>query len=154
MPAETYKLTVTLPLHNARTIIDAALAEGRRRGLQPLTVVVLDAGGHTVSLDREDGSGIRRVEVASGKAGAALGLGFGSGTVAARNQGRDAFLASVATASDGTFVPVPGGVLVLDPTQRVVGAVGVSGDASPEDEACALAGIEAAGYTPGLDPAE
>lgn len=153
MPADVYKLTVTLPLEQARTMIRETLAEGHRRGLQPLTVVVLDAGGHIVSLDREDGSGIRRMEVARGKAGAALGIGIGSGVVGERNQGRDAFLASVATASNGEFVPVPGGVLVLDDAQRIVGAVGVSGDASPEDQACAVAGIEAAGYGAGLDAA-
>lgn len=153
MPADVYKLMVTLPLDEARSIIAGSLAEGRRRGLQPLTVVVLDAGGHVVSLDREDGSGTLRVEVAKGKAGAALGIGIGSGVVAERNQGRDAFLASVATASGGVFVPVPGGVLVLDDASRVIGAVGISGDASPEDQACAVAGIESAGYTAGLDAA-
>lgn len=153
MPADVYKLTVTLPLDKARTIIAGSLAEGRRRGLQPLTVVALDAGGHIVSLDREDGSGNMRVEVARGKAGAALGIGIGSGVVGERNQGRDAFLASVATASGGEFVPVPGGVLVLDGGSRIIGAVGVSGDASPEDQACAVAGIESAGYGAGLDAA-
>ncbi|WP_290649812.1 heme-binding protein [Aquisalimonas sp.] len=153
MPADVYKLMVTLPLDEARSIIAGSLAEGRRRGLQPLTVVVLDAGGHVVSLDREDGSGTLRVEVAKGKAGAALGIGIGSGVVGERNQGRDAFLASVATASGGVFVPVPGGVLVLDDASRVIGAVGISGDASPEDQACAVAGIESAGYTAGLDAA-
>ncbi len=153
MPADVFKLTVTLPLQTAREIIAASLAEGRKRGLQPLTVVVVDAGGHIVSLDREDGSGIRRVEVARGKAGAALGIGIGSGVVGERNQGRDAFLASVATASGGEFVPVPGGVLVLDGADRIIGAVGVSGDASPEDQACAVAGIEGAGCRAGVDAA-
>lgn len=153
MPADVFKLTVTLPLEGARSIIAGSLAEGRRRGLQPLTVVVLDAGGHMVSLDREDGSGTLRVEVALGKASAALGIGIGSGVVGERNQGRDAFLASVATASGGAFVPVPGGVLVLDDASRIIGAVGISGDASPEDQACAVVGIESAGYTAGLDPA-
>lgn len=153
MPADVFKLTVTLPLEKARTIIAATLKEGERRGLQPLTAVVLDVGGHIVSLDRADGSGTRRVEVARGKAGAALGIGIGSGVVGERNQGRDAFLASVATASGGEFIPVPGGVLVLDGSNHVIGAVGVSGDASPEDQACAVAGIEAAGFKAGIDAA-
>lgn len=154
MPVDVFALNVTLPLEKARAIIAAALAEGRRRGLQPLTVVVLDGGGHIVSLDREDGSGTLRVEIARGKASAALGVGIGSGTIGARNEGRDAFLASVAAASGGEFIPVPGAALVLDDDGRAVGAVGVTGDTSTEDEACAIAGIEAAGYRAGLDAAD
>lgn len=153
MPADVYRLKVSLPLEQARQIIAGARAKGRQLALQPLTVVVLDAGGHVVATEREDGSGNVRFEVARGKAGAALGIGIGSGTVGARNQGRDAFLAAVATASGGQAVPVPGGVLVLDDQAQIIGAVGVSGDASPEDEKAAIAGIEAAGLTPGIDPA-
>ena len=154
MPADVYRLKVSLPLEQARRMIAGALAEGRKQALQPLTVVVLDAGGHVVAAEREDGSGIVRFEVARGKAGAALGIGIGSGVVGARNQGRDAFLAAVATASGGQAVPVPGGVLVLDEGDEIIGAVGVSGDASPADEEAALAGIRSAGLKPGLDPAD
>lgn len=154
MSAEVFALHVTLPLERARAIIAAALAEGRKRHLQPLTVVVLDAGGHIVSLDREDGSGMLRLDVARGKASAALGIGISSGTIGARNQGRDAFLASVAAASGGEFIPVAGSALVLDGDGRAIGAVGVSGDTPVDDEACAIIGVEAGGYRAGLDAAE
>jgi glc operon protein GlcG len=117
----------------------------------PLTVVVLDGGGHVVSMDREDGSGLLRPAIAVGKAYGALGLGIGSRTVAARNQGRDAFLGALAAASEGRFVPVPGGALILEQGGKSIGAVGVSGDTSDEDEACAVAGIEAAGLRAGID---
>lgn len=153
MAADVFPIKTNLPLDKARAIITAALAEGRRQSLQPLTVVVLDTGGHLISMDREDGSGIVRAEVARGKAAAALGIGIGSGTVGARNKGRDAFLAGVAAASDGRFIPVGGGVLVLDGQRQIIGAVGASGDASDADEACVVAGIRAAGYEPGLDAA-
>lgn len=154
MAVEVFALHVTLPLEKARTIIAAVLAEGRKRDLQPLTVVVLDGGGHIVSLDREDGSGRLRLEIARGKASAALGLGISSGTIGARNQGRDAFLAGVAAASGGEFIAAAGSALVLDAEGRAVGAVGVSGDTPEDDEACAIIGVEAAGYRAGLDAAE
>ncbi len=153
MAADVYALVESLSLSGARTIIEGALAEGRRQSMQPLTVVVLDAGGHIVSMDREDGSGILRMEVARGKAYAALGIGISSGTVGERNQSRHHFLAAVASVSEGRFVPVPGGVLVLDGSSRIIGAVGVSGDSSDNDEAAALAGIRASGLMPGLDAA-
>ena len=143
---------VDLPLAHARTIIAGALAEGRNQSLAPLTVVVLDAGGHLVAMEREDGAGLLRFEIARGKAYGALGLGLGSRTIGARNQGRDAFLAAVAAAADGRCIPVAGGVLVLDADRRVIGAVGVSGDISDADEACARAGITAAGLVAGVDP--
>ena len=141
-----------LSLEQARAIIAGALTEGRNQSLAPLTVVVLDVGGHLIAMEREDGAGVLRFEIARGKAYGALGLGLGSRTIGARNQGREAFLAALATASDGRCVPVPGGVLVLDANNRVIGAVGVSGDTSDADEACALAGITTAGLIGGIDP--
>ena len=147
-----YSLTVNLALEQARQIIVGTLKEGRNQSLAPLTVVVLDAGGHLIAMEREDGSGTLRFEIARGKAFGALGMGLGSRTIGARNQGRDAFLAAVAAASEGRCVPVPGGVLVLNADKRVIGAVGVSGDTSDADEACALAGITAAGLETGIDP--
>ncbi|MBV1692941.1 MAG: heme-binding protein [Hyphomicrobiales bacterium] len=133
-------------LKQANAIISAALAEGRKRGLKPLTVAVLDPGGHLVALQREDGSGILRVEIASGKAYGALGMGFGSRELAERARTSAPFIAAVAAASGGRMVPAAGGVLILDrPGGDVQGAVGISGDISDEDEACALAGIAAAG---------
>ncbi len=148
--SEVFPVQTALPLDQARDIIAAARARGRERGFMPLTVVVLDTGGHRIAMEREDGSGIVREQVAAGKAWGALGIGIASRTIGGRNQGREAFMAGVAAASDGRFIPVPGGVLVIENGQAI-GAVGVSGDTSDADEECAIAGIEAAGYTAGVD---
>lgn len=153
MSFEVFRRKTDLSLQQARRMVEGALAEGRRRSLQPLTVVVLDAGGHIVSVDREDGAGVLRLEIALGKANAALAIGVSSGTVGTRTKGREAFVTGVTAASQGRFVPVPGGVLVLDAQQAIIGAVGISGDAPDQDEACVLAGITAADLTPGLDAA-
>lgn len=137
-----------LTLAQASTIVDTALAKGRELGLAPMTVVVLDAGGHVVALKREDQSGILRVEIASGKAWGALGVGAGSRMLAERVTSGAvgaAFVNAIAAASGGRVVPVPGGVIVRDGTGSIIGAVGVSGDLSDKDEACAIAGIQAAG---------
>jgi glc operon protein GlcG len=152
MAVQVYPLAVSLRLEKARAVIRGALEAARRAGLQPLTVVVLDGGGNLIAAEREDGCGPLRFPVACGKAYAALGTGTSSGTVGARNQQRPAFLAATAAAADGRFVPVAGGVLVLNDAEEVVGAVGVSGDISDQDEAAAVAGIEAAGLKAGLDP--
>lgn len=136
----------------ARSILDGAFARARQISMSPLTVVVLDGGGHVIAAEREDGCGPLRYPVAQGKAFAALGNGASSGVVGSRNAERPAFLASVAAASAGHFIPVPGGVLILDDESRVIGAVGVSGASSGEDEAAAIAGIEAAGLAWGLEP--
>jgi uncharacterized protein GlcG (DUF336 family) len=136
-------------LAQASIIVDTALAKGRELGLQPLTVVVLDAGGHAVALKREDGSGILRTEIATGKAWGTLGMGFGGREFARRAAGGGAvFLQALMAASGGRIVPAPGGVLVRDSSGSIVGAVGISGDTSDKDEVCAVAGIEAAGLKP------
>ena len=134
-----------LTLAQASTIVDAALRKGRELNLAPLTVVVLDAGGHAVVLKREDRSGIMRVEIATGKAWGALGVGAGSRVMFERSEKQPVFVNAVAAASGGRMVPVPGGVLIRDGSGEIVGAVGISGDLSDQDEACAVAGIEAAG---------
>ncbi len=137
-----------LTLAQASTIVDSGLAKAREIALAPMTVVVLDAGGHAVALKREDGSGILRVEIASGKAWGALGIGAGSRVLADRvasGVAGAAFVSAAAAASGGRLVPVAGGVLVRDAAGEVIGAVGVSGDLSDKDEVCALAGIAAAG---------
>ncbi len=152
MATTMYSLAVSLPLEQARKIIAGALQAGRTQSLAPLTVVVLDSGGQLVAMERVDGSGILRFEIARGKAYGALGLGVGSRTIGTRNQGRNAFLAAVADAADGRFIPVAGGVLVLNSSDHVIGAVGVSGDTSDADEACARAGINAAGLQAGVEP--
>ena len=134
-----------LTLAQAETIAAAALAKGREKGFAPLTVVVLDAGGHITLAKREDGSGILRIEIARGKAWGALGMGLGSRNLAGRAVKMPAFFAALAAASDGRMVPVPGGVLIRDAGGQLLGAVGISGDNSDNDEAAAIAGIEAAG---------
>ncbi|HKJ96025.1 MAG TPA: heme-binding protein [Gammaproteobacteria bacterium] len=153
MAAEVYSLATPLPLERARDIVRGALAEGRRRELMPLTVCVLDVGGNLIAMEREDGCGVARLEVAQGKAYGALSLGIGGRTIAGRYKGREAFLNAAAAATAGRFVAAPGGVLVLDGNGQAVGAVGVSGDVSDEDEAAALAGLSAAGLKAGVDPA-
>ncbi len=138
-------------LELASTIVDAALAAGRERGFMPLSVAVLDAGGHLVAFKREDGSGILRFDIAFGKAWGALGMGFGSRELFNRTQANPTFMAALSAVSGGRLVPVPSGVLILGGGE-VIGAVGISGDNSDNDETCALAGIAAAGLEakPGL----
>ena len=135
-----------LRLSQASTIVDQALAKGRELKLHPLTVVVLDAGGHLVAMKREDKSGILRTEIATGKAWGTLGMGFGGREFARRAAGGGAvFLQALMAASGGRIVPAPGGVLIRDAAGDIVGAVGISGDTSDKDEMCCVAGIEAAG---------
>lgn len=141
-----------LTLEQAAKIVDAALAAGRAENMMPLTVAVLDAGGHLVALKREDGSGILRPQVAIGKAWGALGMGQSSRTLRDRLSDRPSFIGALADASDGRFIPVPGGVLIRDGDGRTLGAVGISGDTSDKDEFCAVAGVKAAALTP--DPTE
>jgi uncharacterized protein GlcG (DUF336 family) len=111
----------------------------------PLTVAVLDAGGHLVAFKREDNSGIMRYDIAYGKAWGALGLGFGTREVVKRTTANLAFLTGFSAASGGRLIPSPGGVLIKDGAGKVIGAVGVSGDLGDNDEICAVAGIAAAG---------
>ena len=137
-----------LTLDVASRIVDAALAAAHAQSLQPLAVVVLDAGGHDVVLKREDGCGILRVDIARGKAWGALGMGLGSRDLGRRAEQNPRFFAALAATSGGRVIPNPGGVLIRDDDGRVVGAVGISGDTSDRDEACAVAGIQAAGFAP------
>ena len=132
-------------LAQASTIVDVALKHGRETNCAPLTVAVLDAGGHLVAFKREDKSGILRFDIAYGKAWGALGMGFGSRTLFERAANAAQFFTSLAAASGGRLVPNPGGVLLRDAGGDVIGAVGISGDTSDKDEACAIAGIQAAG---------
>jgi uncharacterized protein GlcG (DUF336 family) len=141
----------SIPLSKAAAVVDAAIAAGCKAGLMPLTVAVLDAGGHLVALKREDGSGILRPQVAIGKAYGALGMGASTRLLRDRLADRPNFVSSLAAASEGRFIPVPGGVLIKDAGGAIQGAVGISGDASDKDEYCAIEGVKAAGLTP--DPA-
>jgi uncharacterized protein GlcG (DUF336 family) len=130
-----------LTLAVATEIIDEALAEARRRGFAPLSVAVLDAGGHLIAYKREDGAGIARFDIAFGKAWGSLGMGFGSRELSERAQKNPAFITTLTSISGGRMVPSPGGVLILDADGRVLGAIGISGDVGDNDEIAALAGI-------------
>lgn len=145
-------LKTTLPLDAAQKIVARALATGRAENMLPLTVVVLDAGGRIVASNSEDGSGILRFEIALGKARAGLGMGLSSRAIRDRLSARPVFLGALAAASDGRFVPVPGGVLLQDAEGYTIGAVGISGDSSEKDEHACIEGARAAGLA--CDPAE
>ena len=134
-----------ITLTQASTIVDAALKKGRDSNLAPLTVAVLDAGGHLVAFKREDKSGILRFDIAFGKAWGALGMGSGSRSLASRAAKTPQFFTMLAAASGGRMITNPGGVLIKDGGGDILGACGVSGDVSDKDEMCAIAGIEAAG---------
>lgn len=139
---------MNLDLAAASRIVDAALAQARELGLKPMTVAVLDAGGHLVAFKREDRSGILRPEIATGKAWGALGMGCGSRTLAERAASHPQFLTALTAASAGRVFPAAGGVLVRDAAGAILGAVGVSGDLPDQDERCAVQGIESAGLRP------
>jgi uncharacterized protein GlcG (DUF336 family) len=144
---------MSVTLAQASTVVDVALKKARDSNLAPLTVAVLDSGGHLVAFKREDKSGILRFDIAFGKAWGALGMGFGSRTLASRAAKTPQFFTMLAAASGGRMVTNPGGVLIKDASGTIVGACGVSGDTSDKDEMCAVAGIEAAGLKadPGAD---
>lgn len=134
-----------LSLSKASDIIDAALAQARASNFAPLAVAVLDAGGHLVAYKREDGAGIVRFDIAFGKAWGSLGMGFGSRELTERAAKHATFISMLGPVSAGRMVPSPGGVLIVDDSNTVIGAVGISGDIGDNDELCAIAGVEAAG---------
>jgi uncharacterized protein GlcG (DUF336 family) len=134
-----------LTLDNAAQIVDAALAYGVSQSMKPLTVAVLDAGGHLVAFKRQDRTGILRPDIAQGKAWGALGMGLGGRALAQRAEMAPAFFTALASVSHGRMVPVAGGVLIRNSAGDVVGAVGISGDLPSNDEAAAVHGIHRAG---------
>ncbi len=140
-------MTISMPAittDEATTIVQAALAKAAELSLQPLAVTVLDAGGHMKAFLRQDGASNQRFEISRGKAAGAIGLGLGSRSLNNRAEAQAYFINAVSQMIPGGLVPVPGGVLIkVD--GKIAGAVGISGDASDNDEACAIAGIEAAG---------
>lgn len=135
---------MTLTLEQASVIVDKALAQARESKFRPMCVAVLDGGGHLKALKREDGASILRPTIAMGKAWGAVGMGESSRRLTERLKDRPAFLGALSTMSQGKVVPVAGGVLIMRQNE-IIGAVGVSGGTADEDEACAIAGIQAAG---------
>jgi uncharacterized protein GlcG (DUF336 family) len=136
-----------ITLAQANAIITAAFAKGRELNLKPLSVVVLDAGGHVLAFQRQDGASNMRFDIARGKASGALALGVSSRTLGTMAAERPSFVASLGAIAVGGLVPVAGGVLVTGDDNSVIGAVGATGDTSDNDEAVVLEGIKAAGLT-------
>ena len=134
-----------ITLAQANTIIAAAFTKGAELGLKPLAVAVLDPGGHLIAFQRQDGSSTLRPQIAAGKAGGALALGVSSRAIAGMAAARPTFVASLGPIAPLGIIPAAGGVIVHDEAGNVLGAVGVTGDTSDNDELAALAGIEAAG---------
>jgi uncharacterized protein GlcG (DUF336 family) len=135
------RLTLTL----ADRMVDEALREGARQGFQPLCVAVLDAGGHLLALKRDERASLLRPQIANGKASSVLGMGFGGRELARRAERMPAFFGALSDLAGGNMLPVPGGVLIRDDAGDIVGAIGISGDTSDNDEHCALAAIAAVG---------
>ncbi len=142
---------MSLDLDTARAIVAGTRQHAAHAGFKPMTVVVLDAGGHVVAVEREDGSSMSRFEIGYGKAHGALALGMGSRSIMGRAEQQPYFIAAVTSAVGGALVPVPGGVLVRNSEGVLLGAVGVTGDTSDNDESAAVAGIESAGLTAQVD---
>jgi uncharacterized protein GlcG (DUF336 family) len=138
-------IMTSVTLDAARKTIAATLAKGREMGLKPLSAVVLDAGGHVIAFEREDGAAPGRFAIAQGKAYGSVMLGMAGTAQMARAEAQAYFMAAVNGVYGGQVVPVPGGVLLRDADGAVIGAVGVTGDTSDNDAIAAMAGIEAAG---------
>jgi uncharacterized protein GlcG (DUF336 family) len=137
-----------ITLDQANQIIAAAFTRGAELGLKPLSIAVLDAGSHLIAFARADGASTLRHQIATGKAAGALALGVSSRKIGDMAAERPTFIASLGPIATGGLVPAAGGVIVVDAAGQPIGAVGVTGDTSDNDEACALAGIAAVGLTP------
>ena len=136
---------MAISLSQSRMLIEGALAEGRALDLKPLSVVVLDPRAAMVAMMSEDGVSQMRARIAHGKANAAIALGMGTRALMNRAEQQAYFIQAINGVAGGDMVPVPGGVLIQDQDGTLMGAVGISGDTSDNDEAAAIAGIEAAG---------
>lgn len=136
-----------ISLDQANAAIAGAFARGRELGLKPLCAVVLDAGGHAIALQRQDGASTLRPQIATGKASGALALGVSSRKIGEMAAERPSFVAALGPIAPDGIVPAAGGVIVVDGDGQPIGAIGITGDTSDNDEACGLAGIAAAGLT-------
>lgn len=144
-------MTLALTLEKANHIINTAIVKARHLKMSPLTVVVLDAAGQLKALQREDGATVIRQQIATAKAWGAVNMGISSRSLAAVAEHRPDFMNALITIAEGQIMPVPGGVLIRDKqTNAILGSVGISGDSSEQDERCAIAGIEAAGFVAGV----
>lgn len=134
-----------LKLTQARALIDGALAAARQHGFKPMGVVVVDAAGQVLASAREDGATALRLDIALGKAAAAVGMGVNSRTLTQRAKDLPAFFNAVAVASQQHFIPQTGAVLITDASGATLGAAGASGGTGDEDEQIVIAGTAAAG---------
>ena len=139
----------TLSLAQANQIINAAIAHSNTLGYKPMAVVVLDASGHLKAVQREDGASMFRVDVATGKAWGAVGMGASSRVLGQRAKDNPNFFLSLASTAQGKFLPQTGAVLIKDPSGAILGAAGASGGTGDEDEAICMHGIAAAGLVSG-----
>jgi uncharacterized protein GlcG (DUF336 family) len=139
----------SISLSQAQAIVNGAIEHARSKDAKPLSIVVLDAGAHPVAFAREDGASLYRYDIAVAKAKGAIGMGADSRVLADRAKGNPVFYQSVAAAVGGSIAFSPGGVLIRSNEGDIIGAVGISGDTGECDEACALAGIDAAGLNEG-----
>jgi uncharacterized protein GlcG (DUF336 family) len=139
----------SLDLAQASTMIGAALEASHRAGYKPMAVVVLDEAGHLKAAQREDGASMFRIDVATGKAWAAVGMGASSRTLATRAGDNPNFFVALAATAHGRFLPQTGAVLIKDAEGVVLGAIGASGGTGDEDEAICIAGVQAAGLQHG-----
>ena len=137
----------TISLKQANAAIAGGFEKGKELGLKPLSIVVLDVGGHMIAFQRQDGASTLRMQIATGKASGALALGVSSRTIGEMAAERPTFVASLGPISANGIIPAAGGVIVVDEDGGPIGAIGVTGDTSDNDEVCALAGIAAAGLS-------
>lgn len=138
----------TISLNKARTIIRKALTHGKEADMKPLSVVVVDAGGHVIAFERSDGAPVGRFDIALGKAKGCVLMGMTGTQLRDRAEAQAYFVDAAREAIGGSLVPVPGGILVHDKRGVLIGAVGVTGDTSENDLAAGSAGVEAAGLVP------
>ncbi|MGZ4969495.1 MAG: GlcG/HbpS family heme-binding protein [Methylobacter sp.] len=139
-----------LTLEKANIIINTATNKARKLNMEPITVVVLDEAGHLKAMQREDGATMIREQIATAKAWGAVSMGISSRSLASVAEKRPDFMNALLNMADGKIMPVPGGVLIRDTKNNLIGAVGISGDISDQDERCAIAGIEAVGFIAGV----
>lgn len=141
----------SLTLEKANAIISATLIESKKLRLNPMSVAILDAGGNLIAFQRQDNAGILRFNIAFAKAYGALGMGMGSRGLALKAKEIPEFMNGAINASNGRLIPAPGGVLILDNHNNIIGAAGASGDTSDNDEHSVVMGIQAAGLKPKID---
>ena len=141
--------TARLQLTTANAIIEGALAASANAGYRPMGVVVLDDSGYLVAAQRQDGASMFRIDVATGKAWAAVGMGASSRLLAERAAANPNFFVSLASTANGRFLPQTGAVLIKDVAGHILGAAGASGGTGDEDEEICIAGVEAVGLHAG-----